>query len=52
MKKESEKKGKITTNDNDLDNYSLDSDKEISIIEVNESMEVSMMLNQSQFIKN
>ena len=47
MKKEAEKKVKVSVNDKQLDSYSLDSDKEISIIEVNESMEVSMLLNQS-----
>jgi hypothetical protein len=29
------------------DNFSLDSDRDISIIEVNESMEISMLLEQN-----
>lgn len=42
-------KGKADNQNNDCnDNFSLDSDRDISIIEVNESLEISMLLDQNR----
>lgn len=35
----------LTNVDDELDRFSLESDRDASIIEVNESLEISMLLN-------
>ena len=40
-------RGKQTIVDDELEKFSLESDRDASIIEVNESLEISMLLNQS-----